>query len=57
MHFIFNKCTIYTHDGTSAKFRTNLQEADYSVDVVLRCMCDGEASFFCVHNSGLGSLH
>ncbi len=30
-HFIFNKCPIYTHDGASAKFSTNLQETDYSV--------------------------
>ncbi len=30
-HFIFNKCLIYAHDGASAKFRTNLQETDYSV--------------------------
>ncbi len=32
-HFIFNKCLIYTHDGASAKFRTNSQETDYSVDL------------------------
>jgi hypothetical protein len=32
MHFIFNKCPIYTHDGASAKFRTNSQETDYSVE-------------------------
>ncbi len=31
-HFIFNKCPIYTHDGASAKFSTNLQETDYSVE-------------------------
>jgi hypothetical protein len=30
-HFILNKCHIYTHDGASAKFSTNLQETDYSV--------------------------
>ncbi len=30
--FIFNKCPIYTHDGASAKFRTNSQETDYSVE-------------------------
>jgi hypothetical protein len=30
-HFIFNKCPIYTHDGASAKFRTNSQETDYRV--------------------------
>ncbi len=30
-HFIFNMCPIYTHDGASAKFRTNSQETDYSV--------------------------
>jgi hypothetical protein len=30
MHFIFNKCPIYTHDGAGAKFSTNLQETDYS---------------------------
>jgi hypothetical protein len=26
-----DKCTIYTHDGASAKFSTNLNETDYSV--------------------------
>jgi hypothetical protein len=31
-HFIFNLCPIYTHDGASAKFSTNSQETDYSVD-------------------------
>jgi hypothetical protein len=30
MHFIFNKCPIYTHDGASAKFSTNSHETDYS---------------------------
>ncbi len=30
-HFIFNKCPIYTHDGASAKFSTNLQETDYGL--------------------------
>ncbi len=30
-HFSFNKCPIYTHDGTSAKFSTNSQETDNSV--------------------------
>jgi hypothetical protein len=30
-HFSFNKCLIYTHDGASAKFSTNSQEADNSV--------------------------
>jgi hypothetical protein len=29
MHFIFNQCPIYTHDG--AKFSTNSHEIDYSV--------------------------
>ncbi len=29
-HFSFNKCPIYTHDGASAKFSTNLQEVDNS---------------------------
>ena len=29
-HFIFNKCTIYTHDGASAKLSTNSHETDYS---------------------------
>jgi len=29
-HFIFNKCPIYTHDGTSAKFSTNSHVTDYS---------------------------
>ncbi len=27
-HFSFNKCPIYTHDGTSAKFSNNSQEMD-----------------------------
>ncbi len=27
-HFSFNKCSIYTHDGASAKFRTNSQKTD-----------------------------
>ncbi len=31
-HFTFNKCPIYTHDGASAKFRTNSQETDYRED-------------------------
>ena len=30
-HFSFNKCPIYTHDGASAKFSTNSQEMDNSV--------------------------
>ncbi len=30
-YFIFNKSPIYTYDGASAKFSTNLQETDYSV--------------------------
>jgi hypothetical protein len=30
-HFIFHKCSIYTHDGASAKFSTNSHETDYSV--------------------------
>ncbi len=30
-HLSFKKCPIYTHDGASAKFSTNLQETDYSV--------------------------
>ncbi len=33
VHFRFNKCPIYTHDGASAKFSTNSQEIDNSVDV------------------------
>jgi hypothetical protein len=32
-HFIFNKCSIYNHDGASAKFSTNTHETDYSVRV------------------------
>ncbi len=31
MHFIFNLCPIYPHDGASAKFSTNSQETDYRV--------------------------
>jgi hypothetical protein len=31
-HFRFNKCPIYTHDGASAKFSSNSQEMDNSVD-------------------------
>jgi hypothetical protein len=30
-HFFFNKCHIYTHVGSNAKFSTNSQETDYSV--------------------------
>jgi hypothetical protein len=30
-HFIFNKCSIYTHEGTSAKFSANYNETGYSV--------------------------
>jgi hypothetical protein len=30
-HFSFNNCSIYTHDGASAKFSTNSHETDYSV--------------------------
>ncbi len=29
---LFNQCPIYTHDGASAKFSTNSQENDYSVE-------------------------
>jgi hypothetical protein len=29
-HFSFNKCRIYTHDGTSAKLSTNSHETDNS---------------------------
>jgi hypothetical protein len=32
-HFIFNKCPIYTHNGANAKFNTNWDETDYSVDM------------------------
>ncbi len=32
-HFIFDKCSIYTHDGASAKFSTNSHETD------LQCSC------------------
>jgi hypothetical protein len=35
MHFIFNKCPIYTDDGTSAKFSTNSHETDYSGSALL----------------------
>ncbi len=31
MHFIFNKCPIYNHDGASAKISTYSQETDFSV--------------------------
>jgi hypothetical protein len=31
-HFSFNKCPIYTHVGASAKFSTNSQETDNSID-------------------------
>ncbi len=31
-HFLFNKYPIYIHDGASAKFSTNSQETDYSVE-------------------------
>ncbi len=31
-HFRCNKCPIYTQDGASAKFSTNSQEMDNSVD-------------------------
>ncbi len=30
-HFSFNNCSIYTHDGASAKFSTNSHETAYSV--------------------------
>ena len=33
-HFRFNKCPIYTHDGASAKFRTNSHETDNSVGIL-----------------------
>jgi hypothetical protein len=29
-HFTFKMCPIYTHDGASGKFSTNLHETDYS---------------------------
>jgi hypothetical protein len=35
-HFRFNKSLIYTHDGVSAKYSTNLQETDNSVDFLLK---------------------
>jgi hypothetical protein len=31
-HFSFKKCPIYTHDGACAKFTTNSQEMDNSVE-------------------------
>jgi hypothetical protein len=34
-HFIFNKRTISTHDGASAKFTTNSHETDYSVSCIV----------------------
>ncbi len=30
MHFIFNKCPIWTHDGANVKFSTRCDETDYS---------------------------
>ncbi len=30
-HFSLNNCSIYTHDGVSAKFSINLHKTDYSV--------------------------
>jgi hypothetical protein len=30
-HLRFNKCPIYTHDGATAKYRTNSHETDNSV--------------------------
>ncbi len=46
-HFIFNKCSIYTHDdGARAKFFTNSQETDYSV-ALLGC---GSATVYVVIN-------
>jgi hypothetical protein len=36
-HFFFNKCPIHTQDGASAKFSTNSQDPDYSVDSNLGC--------------------
>jgi hypothetical protein len=32
--FSFNKCPIYTHDGASAKFSTNLHVTDNSLPAV-----------------------
>ncbi len=34
-HFRCNKCPIYTHDGASAKFKTNSHEMAYSVLISL----------------------
>ncbi len=31
-HFRFNKCPFYTHNSASAKFSTNSQEMDSSVE-------------------------
>jgi hypothetical protein len=31
--FSFNRCPIHTHDGANAKFSTNSQETDNSVDL------------------------
>ena len=38
MHFIFNKCPIYTHDGESAKFSSNSHETDYSVSFQIQLL-------------------
>ncbi len=34
-HFIYNKCSIYSHDGASAKFSTNSHETDYRAASIL----------------------
>jgi len=36
-HFFFNKCPIHTQHGATAKFITNSQDPDYSVDSNLGC--------------------
>ncbi len=36
--FSFNKCLIYTHDGSSAKFSTNSQKMDNSVGCGVRTL-------------------
>ncbi len=36
-HFSLNKCPIYTQDGASAKFSTNLHETDNSVEKNILC--------------------
>jgi hypothetical protein len=59
-HFCFNNCFIYTHDGESAKFSTNLPETDNSALLsfsVAGAPYNAENSFFAIRRVMTLEIH